>query len=110
MRRLNLINLNVVSPVRLSKRVLKDTTPRGEGKVLIIFDRAGMQDTRLGQSEKDYPADVARDGCEAPMAGKDRVVANSFKNKIPATLAHVFPDTVTAQMHRKQAEPGTVKK
>ena len=39
------------------------------------------------------------------MAGDDHVVAGSFKNKIQATMAHVLPDTVTADMHRKQAKP-----
>ena len=37
------------------------------------------------------------------MAGKDHVIAGSFKNKVQATMAHVLPDTVLAEMHRKQA-------
>ena len=70
-----------------------------------FFHRAGMDDTKLGQSEKDDPADVAKTGFEALMAGDDHVVAGSFKNKVQATMAHVLPDTVTAEMHRKQTEP-----
>jgi short-subunit dehydrogenase len=69
-----------------------------------FFRRAGMEDTKVGMSEKDDPADVAKTGFEALMAGDDHVVAGSFKNKVQATMAHVLPDTMTAEMHRKQAE------
>jgi short-subunit dehydrogenase len=75
-----------------------------------FFRRAGMEDTKLGVSEKDDAEQVAREGYEALMAGKDHVVAGSFKNKVQATMAHVLPDTVTAHMHRKQSEPGTANK
>jgi len=69
-----------------------------------FFHRAGMDNTKVGQSEKDDPADVAKTGYEALMAGDDHVVAGSFMNKVQATVAHSLPDTVTAEMHRKQAE------
>ena len=75
-----------------------------------FFRRAGAEDTKLGVSEKDDSAEVARDGYEALMAGKDHVVAGSFKNKVQATLSHVLPDTVTAGAHRKQTEPGSANK
>lgn len=75
-----------------------------------FFRRAGAEDTKLGASEKDGPAEVARDGYEALMAGKDHVVAGSFKNKVQATIAHVLPDTTTAAIHRKQSEPGSARK
>lgn len=74
-----------------------------------FFRRAGMEDTKVGLSEKDDPADVAKTGFEALMSGEDHVVAGSFKNKVQATMAHVLPDTVTAEMHRKQAEPASDK-
>lgn len=70
-----------------------------------FFHRAGMDDTKVGMGEKDDPADVAKSGFEALMSGEDHVVAGSFKNKVQATMAHVLADTVTAEMHRKQAEP-----
>ena len=70
-----------------------------------FFHRAGMDDTKVGMSEKDDPADVAKTGFEALMAGEDHVVAGSFKNKVQATMAHVLPDTVTAELHRKQGQP-----
>jgi len=72
-----------------------------------FFRRAGAEDTKLGASEKDDPAEVAREGFEALIDGKDQVVAGSFKNRVQATLSHLLPDTVTAQMHRKQTEPGS---
>jgi short-subunit dehydrogenase len=72
-----------------------------------FFRRAGNEDTKLGASEKDDPADVAREGFEALMAGKDHVVAGSFKNKVQTVVSHVLPDTVIAQMHRKESEPGS---
>lgn len=159
---LNLIRLNVISPVHLSKRVLKDMVARGHGRVLFtssiagtmpapfeavygaskaflssfaqairnelkntgvtitalmpgatetnFFHRAGMDDTKLGASEKDDPAEVAKEGFEALMAGKDHVVAGSLKNKLFATAGHGLPDSFVAEMHRKQSEPGSATK
>jgi short-subunit dehydrogenase len=75
-----------------------------------FFTRAGMEDTEVGMSDKDDPAEVAKTGFEALMAGKDHVVAGSFKNKVQATMAHVLPDTMTAEMHRKQAGPAQEKR
>jgi len=75
-----------------------------------FFHRADMDDTKVGSGEKDDPAEVARQGYEALMAGKDHVVAGSFKNKLQATMAHVLPDTVLAEMHRGEAQHGTAKK
>jgi short-subunit dehydrogenase len=70
-----------------------------------FFHRADMDDTKVGTGEKDDPADVAKTGFEALMAGKDHVVAGSFMNKVQATMAHLLPDSVVAETHRKQAEP-----
>ena len=159
---LNLIQLNVVAPVHLTKRVAKDMVTRGQGKILFtssiagtmpapfeavygaskafltsfaqairdelketgvtitalmpgatetnFFHRAGMEDTKLGASEKDDAAEVAKEGFEAMMAGKDHVVAGSFMNKVMAAAAHALPDPLVASMHRKQAEPGSAEK
>ena len=40
-----------------------------------FFERADMTDTPVGAGPQDDPADVARDGFEALMAGKERVVS-----------------------------------
>jgi short-subunit dehydrogenase len=70
-----------------------------------FFERAGMEDTPIGESEKDDPAEVARQGFEALMAGEERVVAGSFKNKAQVAAGKLLPDSVKAEMHRKQAQP-----
>jgi uncharacterized protein len=75
-----------------------------------FFERAGALDTKVGASKKDDPADVARDGFEAMMDGKDHVVAGSFKNKVQTVMAHVMPDPAVAETHRKQSEPGSASK
>jgi short-subunit dehydrogenase len=76
-----------------------------------FFHRAGMDDTKVGASEKDSAADVARDGFEALMAGDDKVIAGSFKNKIQGGLgARILPETVKADLHCKMAEPGSAPK
>jgi short-subunit dehydrogenase len=73
-----------------------------------FFARADMLDTKVGAGKKDDPADVAKVGFKAMMAGEGDVVAG-LKNKIQATVANVTPASVLAEMHRKQAEPGSAK-
>ncbi len=75
-----------------------------------FFHRAGADDTKLGASEKDDPAEVAKEGFEALMAGKDHVVAGSFKNKLQAAAGYVLPDPVVAPVHAGMAAPGSAKK
>jgi short-subunit dehydrogenase len=72
-----------------------------------FFERAGMQDTKLGQTKKDDPRDVARDGFEALMAGKDHVIAGSAKNRAQTAAAKVLPDRATAALHGHLAAPGS---
>jgi short-subunit dehydrogenase len=73
-----------------------------------FFERAGLQDTKLGSSvNKDDPADVAREGYEALMAGKDKVVAGSFKNKVQGGISKVLPETSRAKIHGSMSEPGS---
>jgi len=72
-----------------------------------FFERADMLDTPVGEEEKDDPAEVARQGYEALMAGKEKVVGGSFKNKAQTVAGKVVPDSVKAEMHRKMAQPAT---
>jgi short-subunit dehydrogenase len=72
-----------------------------------FFERAEMLDTPVGEEEKDDPAEVARQGFEALMAGREKVVGGSFKNKAQAVAGKVIPDSVKAEMHRKMAQPAT---
>ncbi len=159
---LNLIDLNVASPVHLAKRVLPDMAARGAGRVLFtssiaatmpapfeavygaskafllsfaealrnelkdtgvtvtalmpgptdtnFFHRAGMDDTKAGASKKDDPGEVARQGFEALMAGKDHVVAGSLKSKLTGAANEILPETVKAEAQRSLAEPGSAGK
>lgn len=70
-----------------------------------FFHRAGMDETNVGQAEKDSAEQVAKDGFAAMMEGKDKVVAGSFKNWLQVKLGRVLPDSVKAKMHHKQASP-----
>jgi uncharacterized protein len=75
-----------------------------------FFERADMLDTRIGVGDKDDPADVARDGFEALMAGEERAVSHSAKTKAQGRGSRFLPDSAKAEMHRKMAEPGSGKK
>jgi short-subunit dehydrogenase len=72
-----------------------------------FFERAEMLDTKVGADDKDDPADVAKDGFEALMAGKERVVSHSLKTKVQGRASRFMPDKAKALMHRKMAEPGS---
>ena len=72
-----------------------------------FFHRAEMDDTKVGASEKDDPAVVAKQGFEALMKGDEKVVAGSVKTKVQAAASKIMPDSAKAQMHRKMAEPGS---
>jgi uncharacterized protein len=72
-----------------------------------FFERADMLDTKVGSSDKDDPADVAREGFEALMAGKERVVSASPSTKLQGRGSRLLPDSAKAAMHRRMAEPGS---
>jgi short-subunit dehydrogenase len=72
-----------------------------------FFDRADMEDTRIGAGPKDDAEEVARDGFEALMAGKDHVVAGSVKNRLQAAGASATPDGMAASGMAKLTEPGS---
>ena len=71
-----------------------------------FFERADMLDTKVGQAEKDDPADVAKTGFDAMMRG-DGDIVSGMKNKIQSAIANVTPSAMLAEQHRKMAEPGT---
>jgi short-subunit dehydrogenase len=75
-----------------------------------FFERADMLDTKVGTDDKDDPADVAREGFEALMAGEEKVVSASMKTKLQGRGSRFIPDSAKAEMHRKMAEPGSAKK
>ena len=69
-----------------------------------FFDRAHMQDTPMGETDKDDPAKVAKDGFEAMMDGRADTVSG-FKNKLQSAVANVLPSQLLAEQHRNMAEP-----
>jgi short-subunit dehydrogenase len=70
-----------------------------------FFERADMEDTKAGQGKKDDPAEVAKDGFEALLAGKDHVIAGSVKNKAQVAGAKPLPEKARAAMHAAQTKP-----
>ena len=74
-----------------------------------FFERADMLDTKVGQSEKDDPSDVARVGFDAMMRGDGDVVSR-WKNKLQSAIANITPAGMLAEQHRKMAEPGSGQK
>jgi uncharacterized protein len=75
-----------------------------------FFERADMLDTKVGAGDKDDPADVARDGFEALLAGEERVVSHSLTTKAQGVGNRFIPDSAKAEMHRRMAEPGSAKR
>jgi short-subunit dehydrogenase len=72
-----------------------------------FFHRAEMDDTKIGAGPKDDPAQVAKQGFEALMKDKEKVVAGSAKTKAQGAMSKVLPDRAKAEMHRRMAEPGS---
>jgi uncharacterized protein len=72
-----------------------------------FFERADMMDTKVGSDDKDDPATVARQGFEALMAGKEKVLAGSIKTRAMGALSKVAPDRVKAKQHAGMARPGS---
>lgn len=72
-----------------------------------FFHRAGMDDTKVGSEGKhdSDPDDVARQGIDALMAGKDHVYSASLKTKAEGMIANLIPGRAKAAMHDKMAKP-----
>lgn len=72
-----------------------------------FFHRAGMDDTQVGSEGKHEsdPDDVARQGVDALMAGKDHVYSASMKTKAEGMIANLIPGRAKAAMHDKMAKP-----
>jgi short-subunit dehydrogenase len=71
-----------------------------------FFETADMKDTKVGTAKKDSPAMVAEKGFKAMMNGEGDVVTG-WQNQLQSAIANVLPAGVTAEMHRRQAEPGS---
>jgi uncharacterized protein len=71
-----------------------------------FFERADMLDTKIVQSKKDDPVDVAKVGFDAMMRG-DGDVVSGWQNKLRSAIALITPSGILAEMHRHMAEPGS---
>jgi short-subunit dehydrogenase len=70
-----------------------------------FFKTAGAAHVKGADPSKTAsPADVAKEGYEALMSGKDHVVAGT-KNKLTVALAHILPDPLVAAMTRSDMMP-----
>jgi len=69
---------------------------------------ADMMDTKIGTSEKDDAAMVARSGIRGNDAPRRRC-RHRTQGQAAVTAANVMPAGVLARQHRQQAEPGSAK-
>jgi short-subunit dehydrogenase len=72
-----------------------------------FFRRAGLEDTKVGAMDKDDPAQVARQGFDAMMAGRERIVAGSLSTKLLGRAARFMPESIKAKLHREASAPGS---
>jgi short-subunit dehydrogenase len=73
----------------------------------LFFQRAGMEDTKVGQDDnKADPAKVAKDGWNAMLKGKG-AITSGLVNKLQVAAAGVVPASILADRHRQMAEPGS---
>ncbi|HEX4460699.1 MAG TPA: SDR family NAD(P)-dependent oxidoreductase [Polyangia bacterium] len=76
-----------------------------------FFHRAGMDDTKVAQEAvKNQPEDVAKQGFDALLAGKERVAAGNFSVKMQGAVARFLPESVKANMHKNMSEHGSAEK
>jgi short-subunit dehydrogenase len=71
-----------------------------------FFNKAGMNDSQAIQDPdvKADPADVAKDGYEALMAGEDRVISG-IKNKLQVGMSNMMTDSAAAHAMNEQQKP-----
>lgn len=71
-----------------------------------FFNKAHMQDSKIVQDKDKMadPADVAKDGYEALMAGKDMVISG-LGNKLQVAMNALTPDDKAAAKMKKEQEP-----
>lgn len=71
---------------------------------------AEQQDTKVTDTTFDDPADVARQGFDALMAGDDHVVTGRRVHPILAKAGEILPDAVTSKLSSRLTKPGTSSK
>lgn len=61
-----------------------------------ILHKSGLDNSKIVEQGLADPADVARDGFDALMVGRDMVVSG-FKNKVLVAAANFIPDSLVAK-------------
>jgi short-subunit dehydrogenase len=74
-----------------------------------FFRRAAMEDAKVG-APKETTRGCRGDGFKTLIEGKDHVIAGSFMNRLQGVAGGLMPETVSAEFHRKQSEPGSARK
>jgi short-subunit dehydrogenase len=74
-----------------------------------FFERAKLEDTKVGTSKKDDPALVAKQGFEAMIAGKDSVAGGTFKSRMQTFMNELLPESAKAKLAGEQTRPGSAK-
>jgi len=71
-----------------------------------FFNKADMNDSKAVQDPdaKADPAEVAKDGFDALMAGKDKVISG-LKNKVQIGMTNLVPDSMVAHQMSEQQKP-----
>jgi short-subunit dehydrogenase len=71
-----------------------------------FFNKAGMNESKAVQDKEAMadPADVAKAGYDALMAGDDRVIAG-FKNKLQVNASNLMPDSSVAHSLYEHQKP-----
>ncbi len=72
-----------------------------------FFERAGMEDTKVGVEEKDDPALVAKQGFEALMKGEAQVLAGSLMHRMKNAMNDLMPEQLKAKMYADITKPGS---
>jgi len=75
-----------------------------------FFERAHMEDTKVGAGKKDDPALVAKQGFDGLMKGEQHVMAGSLKSRLMSMGAEIMPEAMKAKQHAKMAAPGSAAK
>lgn len=72
-----------------------------------FFRRAGMENTEVGTKGKhqSQPDEVAKEGIDALLSGRDHVYSASITTKLEGMTANFVPGAVKGAMHEKQAKP-----
>ncbi len=68
-----------------------------------FFNKADMLDSKIMEEKMADPADVAKDGFDALMSGKDMVISG-VKNKMQVAMGNVVPDSMVADNTKKKHE------